>query len=210
MTDAAERWQGEFGREYTRRNSGSKDALDALYVDRFGVSRADLNHEFLGPLALRSVLEVGCNVGMQLRHLGPLTGARMSGVDLQQGALDEARAHLPGADLRVARATDLPFPDASFDLVFTSGVLIHVPPSDLDRVMDEIHRVSSRWIWGFEYWAAMPTEVAYRGHSGLLWKRDFRAAWQERFPTLRLVRERRLAHEDSPGLCDVMYLLEKA
>jgi len=209
MTDAAERWQGELGREYTRRNSVSEDALDAMYVERFGISRSALNQEFLAPLTLRSALEVGCNVGMQLRHLRRLTGARMAGVDLQQSALDEARAILPHAELLQGQATELPFRDGSFDLVFTSGVLIHVPPSDLVRVMDEIHRVSSRWIWGFEYWAATPTEVAYRGQSGLLWKRDFRVAWQERFPTLRLVKERRLPHRNGPDLCDVMYLLEK-
>src|SRR5688500_19088159 len=107
MSDAAERWQGDFGRDCTRRNTLADDSLDELYVDRFGISRADLNAEFLGHLDVHSVLEVGCNVGMQLRHLRRdprWSDARMAGVDLQQNALDVARRNLPDADLRQASA----------------------------------------------------------------------------------------------------------
>jgi pseudaminic acid biosynthesis-associated methylase len=204
-----DRWRGEFGRAYTQRNTLSEAQLDALYRRRYGLSREELNAEFLGGLALESVLEVGCNVGMQLRHLRRTTTARLAGIDLQEGALAVARAALPDADLRVAEATAIPHPDRSFDLVFTSSVLIHVPPEDLPVVMDEMVRVSRRWVFGLEYWHASPVEVPYRGESRLLWKRDFAADWLRRHPTLRLVRERRLPYLDEPGLVDTVYLLEK-
>ena len=55
-----------------------------------------------------------------------------------------------------------------------------------------------------------PVTVTYRGNTGLLWKRDFAQAWKDRFPTLRLVKERRLPYLDEPGLTDTMYLFEKS
>jgi ubiquinone/menaquinone biosynthesis C-methylase UbiE len=38
----------------------------------------------------------------------------------------------------------LPYPDALFDIVFTSEVLVHVAPSDLDGILRELVRIS-RW-----------------------------------------------------------------
>ena len=65
-----------------------------------------------------AVLDVATGTGLVLRALrdrgftGPVTG-----VDLSPGMIDEARRHLPDAELLVADATTLPLPDASFDLV---------------------------------------------------------------------------------------------
>src|SRR5207247_353676 len=60
-------WTGEFGKEYTDRNLLSPSQLDALYVERFGVTRRAMNEEFLQPLDRQArVLEVGSNVGNQL------------------------------------------------------------------------------------------------------------------------------------------------
>jgi ubiquinone/menaquinone biosynthesis C-methylase UbiE len=44
-----------------------------------------------------------------------------------------------GAELRVADAESLPFGDASFDLVYSHGVLHHTP--DIGRAINEVHRV---------------------------------------------------------------------
>ncbi len=141
-------------------NTFTRAELDALYVARYGVSRAQLNAEILAGLPLQSVLEVGCNLGQQLRHLDLGSGVRLCGVDVQTEVLRVAQSVVPAATFVRADARSLPFADGAFDLVFTSGVLIHIPPADLGRAMDEIHRVSARWIWGLEYWS----RVARRGH----------------------------------------------
>jgi len=79
-------------------------------------------------------------------------------------------------------ADDIPFKDGYFDMVFTSGVLIHISPGNINRVLDEIYRCSREYIWGFEYYADDYTEVNYRGHESLLWKTNFPKLYLDRFP----------------------------
>jgi ubiquinone/menaquinone biosynthesis C-methylase UbiE len=81
----------------------------------------------------------------------------------------------------------VPFEDDAFDLVLTSGVLIHVPLAELDAAISEVHRVSRRYILSIEYFAEEETTIDYRGHDNLLWKRDFGAHYHRLFPALNLV-----------------------
>ena len=79
-----------------------------------------------------SALEVGCNVGGNLRWLAELLGPEnVAGVDVNEQALEILRERCPGVDVRLAPARELPFEDGAFDLVFTTGVLIHQPPAEL-------------------------------------------------------------------------------
>ena len=84
-------------------------------------------------------------------------------------------------------ATKLPLDDGAVDLAFTSGVLIHVPPDDLETAYGEIHRVATRYILCVEYFSPTPVEIPYRGHEGLLFKRDFGGMWLDLFPGLETV-----------------------
>ncbi|MBX7071103.1 MAG: hypothetical protein K1X38_17100, partial [Microthrixaceae bacterium] len=70
-------------------------------------------------------------------------------------------------------ARHLPIRDRSFDMVFTIGLLIHQPDSSLATVVRDIVRCSSRWVMFGEYSADKPTEIEYRGRTGLLFKRDY-------------------------------------
>ena len=92
---------------------------------------------------------------------------------------------MPAARPVNAGALDLPFGDCAFDLVFTIGVLIHQPPAALPAVMSEIVRCSRRYVLCGEYFAPEPTEVAYRGQAGALFKRDFGGLYRQLFPELR-------------------------
>ena len=105
-------------------------------------------------------------------------------------------------------ALSLPYEDGYCDLVFTSGVLIHIAPDDLPRVMDEIHRCARTFIWGLEYYAPDLTEINYRSRNGLLWKTDFAQRYLERFADLELVREQRLSYLESTNV-DTVFLLRK-
>jgi SAM-dependent methyltransferase len=95
-----------------------------------------------GGFAGRRVLEVGCGVGTDLARFAR-GGARVSGVDLSETAVDLAcrnLAHLGLAgDLRVADGTALPWPDGSFDLVYCHGVLQYA--ADPQGIVREAHRV---------------------------------------------------------------------
>jgi SAM-dependent methyltransferase len=91
----------------------------------------------------RRVLEVGLGEGADSEQL-IRRGARWSGVDLTAESVERVRTRLslrglPYDRLEQASVTDLPFGRHSFELVFSHGVLHHVP--DIDRAQREIHRV---------------------------------------------------------------------
>jgi len=50
MTKQVEEWAGKFGEEYTDRNLTPLDKLDQPYINNFGISRTELNKEFLDDL----------------------------------------------------------------------------------------------------------------------------------------------------------------
>jgi pseudaminic acid biosynthesis-associated methylase len=204
-------WSGDFGRDYTDRNNLTAEGLDELYLHQFGVSRTEMNQRFLGnqPRQLR-ILEVGCNVGMQLRHLLQMGFRDLYGIELQWHALKIARERVPDANLLQGSGFDLPFRDGYFDLVYTSGVLIHIAPQNLPAFMGEIVRCSSRYVWGFEYFAEEVTDINYRGNAGFLWKANYAKLYQQHYPALKLVKQEVFPYRNTNGSqADAMFLLEK-
>ena len=94
-------------------------------------------------LADKQVLEVGTGEGAESEQL-IRRGARWSGIDLTPESIERvgvrlALRDLPFDDLLQASVLDLPFADESFDMVFSHGVLHHVP--DVHTAQREIHRV---------------------------------------------------------------------
>lgn len=209
-TKQMEVWCSDFGREYTERNTRSNEEMNRLaYIDRLGISRTELNRQFIGDLGkdLR-VLEVGCNRGDQVEEL-LLTGYKsVYAIELQSYASRLAKIRLPDANIIQGDALDIPYKDGFFDLVYTSVVLIHIAPENLGRAMDEIYRVSSKYIYGFEHWGQQQEEIVYRGNPELLWKNDFPNLFLQRFPDLELVKSE-LYQETTSENHDVAYLLKK-
>lgn len=208
-TAQLEHWRSDFGRAYTDRNSLTPDALDALYRRNYGIGRRELNQRFLVDMPRTArILEVGCNEGNQLCALREMGFENLYGIEIQDYALRKAQARLEGAQFAVATAFEIPYPDGFFDLVFTSGVLIHIAPADLPRALREIHRCARGFIWGHEYYAPQPMEVPYRGHEELLWKMDYARLYLDLFDDLDLVREERLPYLQDANV-DSMFLLAR-
>ncbi len=91
----------------------------------------------------KKVLEIGLGQGADSAQLIK-RGAQWSGLDLTQAAVDRVRlrAEVEGLaidDVKVGSALDNPYPDASFDIVFSHGVLHHIP--EIGRAQAEIARV---------------------------------------------------------------------
>ncbi|MFM1922157.1 MAG: hypothetical protein RLZZ303_3791 [Candidatus Hydrogenedentota bacterium] len=90
------------------------------------------------------VLEVGVGAGTDFLQW-VRAGAEAHGVDLTEEAVLHARRRLEvyglqAADLRVADAEALPYPDAYFDLVYSWGVIHHSPSTV--RALAELVRVT--------------------------------------------------------------------
>jgi pseudaminic acid biosynthesis-associated methylase len=195
MTEQLQLWRSDFGRAYTDRNDHDKPERAAAW------------RRLLDGIDASRILEVGCNVGWNLEYLTRLGYGELFGIEPQRHAVERARSRRPEWAVFQGTAFELPFRDGWFDLAFTSGVLIHISPDDVGRAMDEIHRVSKRWIVAIEYDAPTEQALAYRGHDGALWKRDHGALWQARH-ALRLVRRIELGAADGYDDCTA-HLFEK-
>ncbi|MGE0254664.1 MAG: pseudaminic acid biosynthesis-associated methylase [Alphaproteobacteria bacterium] len=178
-----DRWKGEFGDAYVARNAAD-DAIVSVMQNAFA---RVLAHIAMAPP--RSILEVGCNIGINLRALARLTDAELFAVEPNGSARARALADgvLDAKHLADASGDALPFADASMDLAFTAGVLIHIPEPFLQATMAEIHRVSRRYILCMEYFARNPETIRYRGHDDMLFKRDFGGLYLDLHPDLRIV-----------------------
>ena len=90
------------------------------------------------------VLEIGCGCGSEA-ELFARAGAHYTAIDLTNAAasITRRRFQLLGFEGCFVQgdAENLPFPDASFDLVYSHGVLHHTP--DTPRTIREIYRVLS-------------------------------------------------------------------
>ncbi|HCU52932.1 MAG TPA: SAM-dependent methyltransferase [Gammaproteobacteria bacterium] len=95
--------------------------------------------------ATRRVLDVGSGVGGTSRCLAKEFGCRVTGIDLtdeycRAATILSAKIGLAElVDYRQGDATNLPFDDRSFDVVWTEHVAMNIP--DKSRLYREMHRV---------------------------------------------------------------------
>lgn len=83
-------------------------------------------------------LDIGCGPGAALEHAAA-TGAEVAGVDPSPSMVDRASKRVPDADVRVASAEDLPFPDDHFTVVVNVASFHHW--ADRDAGLREVLRV---------------------------------------------------------------------
>lgn len=133
---AAEREAARIRAEFERRDREIGADFYALTQDANLFTRHGQQRGLLGvlksggllPLTQTHVLEIGCGRGQWLgifRDFG-VVSARLAGIDLDPVRIAEARQLYPAADLRTGDATQLPWPDHSFDLVFQSTVFTSI------------------------------------------------------------------------------------
>ncbi len=104
------------------------------YRGRRKVIRAELDR--LGLALDARILDAGCGSGRTLQELAAYGVA--SGIELSEQAAEVARARGLG-EVRVGRLEQLPWPDASFDLITCLDVIEHTP--DDRATLAELRRV---------------------------------------------------------------------
>lgn len=117
------------------RNASQLTPADLAPVDAFHIRGRESTIELAGRTTwtpgLR-VLDVGCGLGGSARYLASEHGARVTGIDLTTAFVVTAKAlaELVGLHAAVsfqqASALDLPFPDASFDVIWTEHAQMNV------------------------------------------------------------------------------------
>lgn len=112
----------------------------------FAGLRADFIAQLIGPITRQfSILDFGCGIGNMTREVARrLPAASVVGTDLSERSLAAARVRSTDA-ATVQYATTLsdrlPFPDASFEFAFASGVFHHIPPLERGHWATELRRV---------------------------------------------------------------------
>ncbi len=144
MNQIVELWSGQYGKAWTDRNDVDPD------------SRVEAFRRLVGNLRIHTILEVGCNRGFNLIALSKIGNYELTGVDLQQYAVDKANMDMTeipmqSCTLVTASCFDLPFLDSSFDLVMTSGLLMLYKMEDMLEAVKELIRVSKHYILVIEY-----------------------------------------------------------
>lgn len=191
-------WRGQFGDDYSRRNDDPQ--VVAANTHLFAQVLARTNR-------VASVLELGANIGMNLRALRALLpDAQLEAVEINPTAAEtlrqwgEATVH-EGSLLTVELA-------GSWDLTLCKGVLIHLAPEQLGAAYERLYSCSRRYVCVAEYYNPVPVEVPYRGHQERLFKRDFAGEMLRRFEDLRLVDYGFVYHGDpSFPLDDITWFL---
>ena len=162
---------------------------------------------------VRSYLECGCNIGRNVDQLKRvLPDAAASVIEISAPAFKAVTAKHRFAHAFNGAILDSRLPDASFDLVFTMGVLIHIKPAQLVEHMRKIVAYSSQFVLIGEYFSRTPVTIEYQGETDLLFKRDFGKLLMENFRLKLLDYGFLWGHlYDSAGFDDVTWwLFEKS
>lgn len=173
MNKQEQEWAGEFGNKYTIRNQPCP------------IERSLFWDKILDIYQPARILEVGCGDGKNMSFLRDDLRVEVCGIDINITAVKKALEY--GVWPTVGSIYDIPFKDGWFDLVFTCGVLIHIPTDSLPTALSEMRRCSRKYVLIMEYYAEKEEEIEYRGRLGLLWKRPFDKIYEQQLPTDRLI-----------------------
>jgi len=87
-------------------------------------------------------LDVACGTGFLTRFLR----GDVVGLDASEGMVEIARSRMPESEFVVGDALSLPFPDGSFDRVFTGHFYDHLQPGERERFLAEARRVAGELV----------------------------------------------------------------
>lgn len=185
----------------------SINSNNQLYKEQISVEQ--IFTEFFDNIDKRNkILELGCSIGLKLSLLHKMGFSNLYSVEINRKAFEIAQKNNPDITFYNSSIEDFDQNNETYDLVFTSGVLIHINPKILNSIVDKIINLTKKYIFGFEYYADKLEEVEYRGHSDVLWKQNYPLLFTKRSASIKAVKSRKFFYKNS-NLCDIAYLLNK-
>ena len=194
-------WSGQFGNQYISRNQDKKHISSsiAMYAEILSKTRG-----------VKSVLEFGANIGINLVALGHLLpNADLSALEINASAVTELKK-LPLKHIYHTSMSDYQV-DYQRDFVFTRGVLIHLNPDKLQDAYQILYDSSTQYICLAEYYNPSPVMVPYHDQTDRLFKRDFAGELMDKYKDLKLIDYGFAYHRDPifPQDDVTWFLLEK-
>lgn len=130
--------------EYKERSKNHFEKISSHYSDTFTGKYTEPMHDgLMQELAGRNfetLLDVGCGTGTFLSKILNRFGAKVAGIDISTGMIEQSRELLgERADLKFGDSEHLPWNDESFDIVTCIASFHHYPNPEL--VLKEMKRV---------------------------------------------------------------------
>lgn len=149
MSDDAGRYQASYSRFHDNLSALIRKEVYGEDIGQFSWTTADEMRSFAAGLELSPethVLEIGCGAGGPALFLAQITGARVTGIDINQAGIEaaEVAAKTLGLEdrasfLAVDGGSTLPFAPASLDAVLLVDAINHIP--DRGALFAETYRV---------------------------------------------------------------------
>ena len=159
-------YNNDLWNQYTSENENQIDGEQSKFI--FYLSAA---------LGARSVCEAGCNIGNNLSAFP--SNFRVHGIDANEGAIEKAKERYQNFTFNVENLKNISQSDSSFDVVFTRGVLIHIPDEEMEQVMNELLRITKKWVFNLEYFGEDGKMIKWKRGNDLLWFRDMEKRWSK-------------------------------
>ena len=128
-------------------------------------------------LDTKRICEAGCNIGNNLSSFDE--NFEVYGFDKNNYAIEKAKHNHPKIKFQNEDITKTSFQDSHFDLVFTRGVFIHIPSNYVSDAMDELFRISKKWIFNLEYFGTDDEMIKWTRGNDLCWYRNMKQKWQD-------------------------------
>lgn len=140
------------------------------------------------PQDVRSILDAGCGDGKITNELARSSNFTVTGFDMSE----EALSYVTTPKFR-ASIDSIPVPDQSYDLIICTEVLEHLPPAVYKKALQELSRISKKYIlielpyrqqlaFGIERCSSCGTKFHcnhhYRAFNDRILRRLFRRDWK--------------------------------
>ena len=127
-------WDGDRRINYGgyRYIEGRWEKVARLMAERYGLKAGD------------RILDIGCGKGFLLYDFTKVVpGIEVHGIDISSYAIENSKEEVRGR-LRVGDATSLPWPDKTFDFVYSINTLHNLHNYDLEKALREMERVGKK------------------------------------------------------------------
>ena len=166
-------WADDYAESYIKKNSQFDNQLGAHAWGKMLYAVGDKVDKYL---------ECGCNIGRNVDQIKiAFPDANPSVIEISKPAFNFVTARHRFEHAFNGAILESTFGKASFDLVFTMGVLIHINPDQLMANMERMFKYSKKYILIGEYFNRTPTSIEYQGEKDRLFKRDFGKLFIENF-----------------------------
>lgn len=123
---------------------------------------------------ISNILECGSNIGRNLKQINlAYPEKKLSFIEINKKAFEICKLNKNIENSYNLSIQNCKIPDNTYDLVFTSGVLIHLNDKTLKKVIPLIINWSRNYLIILEYFSTSKIEKTYRGKKSLLFLREY-------------------------------------